>query len=289
MGHDVADDPGEGDRPVHQVVLVGPVGVALAVGVVLEHQQALARRQDPGGGRHRPGQDQLARLVVADGVEGVGALGRGVLGVGVVDVVAGAVGEHGVDQVGLHLRRHRALPGEAPGVPARGLVLEVPFDLAAQLGHVGVDQRRRGRDGVRIGGAADDDPVLGLHAEHLDDGHGPTLSPWRLSRETTRSDATAARPRQSDHRRPPRDGPGPCRLGRLHSDRGHTRCGPAVAGLEVLAGRHPLDRPAAGRLVALGHDRADVDDPLALLARRSWPSRRGWWCWAGPRAPCTPA
>ena len=195
MGHDVADDAGEGDRPVHQVVLVGPVGVALAVGVVLEDQQALARRQDPGRGGHRPGQDELAGLVVADGVQGVGALGGGVLGMGVVDVVAGAVGEHGVDQVGLHLRRHRSLAGEAPGVAARGLVLEVPLHLAAQLGHVGVDQRRGGRDRVRIGSAADDDPVLGLHSEHFDDGHGPTLSPPEaLAGETTHSDATATPP-----------------------------------------------------------------------------------------------
>src|SRR6187401_2926386 len=38
---------------------------------------------------------------------------------------------------------------------------------------------------------------------------------------------------------------------------------------EVLTGTHPLDRAASGRLV-LGlalDERADVDDPLALLAR----------------------
>ena len=46
--HDVAHDAGEGHGPVHQVVLVGAVGVALAVGVVLQHDQALARRQQPG-------------------------------------------------------------------------------------------------------------------------------------------------------------------------------------------------------------------------------------------------
>src|SRR5262245_15020437 len=35
--------------------------------------------------------------------------------------------------------------------------------------------------------------------------------------------------------------------------------------LEVLTGGNPLDRAAPGGLVALGHDGADVDDPLALL------------------------
>ena len=117
MRHDVGHDAGEGHRPVHQVVLVGPVGVALAVGVVLQDDQALSGRQRPGRGGHRPGQDELARLVVADGVQGVGALRGRVLGVGVVDVVAGPVGEDGVDQVGLHLGRHRPLAGEAAGVP----------------------------------------------------------------------------------------------------------------------------------------------------------------------------
>ena len=49
---------------------------------------------------------------------------------GVVDVVAGAVGEDGVDEVRLDLGRHRALAGKAAGVTAGRLVLEVPSDLA---------------------------------------------------------------------------------------------------------------------------------------------------------------
>jgi hypothetical protein len=70
---------------------------------------------------------------------------------GVVDVVAGAVGEHRVDEVGLDLGCHRALGGEAAGVDVGVLVLEVPPDLGLraralgrtrQLVHVGVDQNR---------------------------------------------------------------------------------------------------------------------------------------------------
>src|SRR5438093_9642718 len=45
---------------------------------------------------------------------------------------------------------------------------------------------------------------------------------------------------------------------------GHLR--PEVR-LEVLPGGDPLDRAAALGLRALGDERADVDDPLALLAR----------------------
>ena len=67
---------------------------------------------------------------------GVGALRGGALGVGVVDVVAGAVGEHGVDEVGLDLGGHGPEGREAPGVVAGLLVLEVPADLRGAAGAV---------------------------------------------------------------------------------------------------------------------------------------------------------
>ncbi len=92
VGHDVA----EGDRPGHQVVLVGAVGVALAVAVVLVDQEALPRPQGALGGGSGAGQDHLPRLVVEGGLERVEALGSGELGVGVVDVQPGAVGQDGV-------------------------------------------------------------------------------------------------------------------------------------------------------------------------------------------------
>ena len=69
---------------------------------------------------------------------------------GVVDVEAGPVGEHGVGQVGLDHRGQRALAGEAAGVVARRLVLEVPADLLLDVRRVGVDQHRRGRDRVLL-------------------------------------------------------------------------------------------------------------------------------------------
>src|SRR5215210_106185 len=40
-----------------------------------------------------------------------------------------------------------------------------------------------------------------------------------------------------------------------------------VRPLQVLAGAHTLDGPPAGGFLALRHQGADVDDPLALLAR----------------------
>src|SRR5712692_10481243 len=41
---------------------------------------------------------------------------------------------------------------------------------------------------------------------------------------------------------------------------------PEILALEILAGRHTLDRPSTGRLLALGNQRPHVDDPLALLS-----------------------
>ena len=190
VGHDVVDDPPEGHRPVHEVVLVGAVGVALAVGVVLVDRDRLARGQDVARVLDGLGQDALAGLVEAHQLQGVGALGRGVLGVGVVDVVAGPVGEHGVDQVGLHLGRRRAFPGEAAGVAAGRLVLEVPRHLALEAGDVGVDQQGGGGDGVGFP-APQDDPVLGLDPADLANSHRGTLSPYQARSGTDRPDRTA--------------------------------------------------------------------------------------------------
>ena len=87
-------------------------------------------------------------------------LGRGQLGVGVVDVVPGAVGEHRVHQVGLDLGRDGALGEEfSPGRRCRGTRRRSPSrPWAAAPGaprppsralQVRVDQDRRGGDGVR--------------------------------------------------------------------------------------------------------------------------------------------
>ena len=116
MGHHVVHDPAERHRPVHQVVLMGAVGVALAVGVVLQDHHVLPRGQHRSRRLHRPGEYALPRLVVPNALEGVRALRRGVLGVGVVDVVASAVREDGVDQVRLDLGGHRTLACEPPRV-----------------------------------------------------------------------------------------------------------------------------------------------------------------------------
>ena len=180
---------------------------------------------------------------------GVGALGRGQLGVGVVDVVAGAVGEHGVDQVGLDLGGHRALGRHAPGVVARATRPRSPSrprapavaSVARQLVDVGVDQDRRRGDGVRLRRPPDDDPVLGLDPEDLPDRHRTTLSmAYAVPDEAAESAASAT------------NVPGRTRTRRR----------------QVLAGGDPLDGATAlGLVVVGGHERAHVDDALALLAR----------------------
>src|SRR3954465_9621493 len=42
---------------------------------------------------------------------------------------------------------------------------------------------------------------------------------------------------------------------------------PGEKPLQILAGAHTLDGPSSGGLLALGHEGADVHDPLALLPR----------------------
>ena len=132
------------DAP-HQVVLVGAVGRALVVGVVLVERGSARRpgtwRGQPGGVEHDP----LARLVPAHDVERGGHLGRGVLRVRVVDVEPGAVGEDDVGQAEVlvgELARVGDLPRqvEAAGVAQRRLLLEVPARAAGLDG--GATRRR---------------------------------------------------------------------------------------------------------------------------------------------------
>ena len=169
-GNEMSDERREGDTAVQQVVLVAAVGVALAVGVVLVDDDLLAGGENAPRGLHGTGQNPLARFVVTGQLEGTGALRGGELRVGVVHVVAGPVGEHGVDQMGLHLGGRGVLPGEAPGVASRRLVLEVPAHLA--VFHVGIDQHRRGDHRIPVCAAAKGDAVLGFDPEHLGQGHG---------------------------------------------------------------------------------------------------------------------
>ena len=143
------------------------------------HEDLGAFGQMAGGGGHALADDLLGGAVVADDLERGEALGRADLGVGVVDVVAGAVGEHRVDQVGLDVGGQQIVDGEPAGVVAGMLVFEVPADLAVVDGEVGVDQQRRGRDRVAVG-AAHHDSVLGLDPADLWDCHVSTLTNDRL-------------------------------------------------------------------------------------------------------------
>ena len=157
---------------------MGAVAVALAVGVVLVDDDVLALRQHLEGGLHRPGQDPLPRLVETHALTRVGTLRRREFGMGMVDVVPSAVGQHGVHQMRLDLGRHGALTGEAARIATGRLVLEVPLDLALLLGDVGVDQERRGGDRVGLPDAAKHDPVLRLDPADLANRHTPgTLAP----------------------------------------------------------------------------------------------------------------
>ena len=90
----------------------------------------------------------------------------------VVDVVAGAVGQHGIDQVRFDLGRQRVELVEAPRVGAGLLVFEVPADaLAQEAVDVSVDDHRRRRHGIGVARAAMDDAELSLDANDLVNRH----------------------------------------------------------------------------------------------------------------------
>ena len=146
-GHEVRGrvlhDATERHRPVHEVVLMAAVGVALAVRVVLVDDDLLAVGQQAVRRLHRPDQDLLGGAVPHHDRPGVGALGRRQLRVRVVDVVAGAVGEDRVDEVGLDLGRvHRPQP-PCPGRRCRASRRRNPSRPSARRWPTAPDRRRR--------------------------------------------------------------------------------------------------------------------------------------------------
>src|ERR1017187_8473126 len=96
-------------------------------------------------------------------------------GSSVVDVIAGAVGEHGVHEVRLDLRWHRALTRITASIATRRLVLEVPPDLAVESGDVRVDQERGRRRRAHIATGVHVHVVLGLDPADLGYRHSRTL------------------------------------------------------------------------------------------------------------------
>ncbi len=176
VAHDVAEGGGAPD----EVVLVRAVGGALVVGVVLVQQEVAL----PGPGSE-PGGVQghlLPRLVPGDDGQRVGALGGGVLGVGVVDVQARTVGEDHVGQAEVlvgelgrvgHLARHV----EAAGVAQRRLLLEVPAGAAGleRGAGVGVDQSCARHHRVRVRVSLHRDAELGLGPHDSPHAHGASV------------------------------------------------------------------------------------------------------------------
>ncbi len=152
---------------------MGAVGVALVIRVVLVDQNALFGRGHRLRALARQVQDALAGAVPDDGVARIRRLGTGVLGMGVVHVEAGAVGQDQVDEARLFLGGALLFLHvlEAPGIPQRTLCLVVPSHARAAIGLVGVDQQQGGQDRVEVRLILDRDPVLGLDAHDFRDGH----------------------------------------------------------------------------------------------------------------------
>ena len=105
---------------------MAPVAVALAVGVVLVDDDLGVVAEHVAGGGHRATDDLLGCSIEADHLCRIDALRRGDLGVGMIDVVASTVGQHGVHEVGLDIGRIGGVEAEPAGIVAGVLVLEVP-------------------------------------------------------------------------------------------------------------------------------------------------------------------
>ena len=174
MRRQARDYRGERRLARHQIVLVRPVGGALAVHVVLVELQ-LCRARDAcdvaRGGLH----DAFAGFVPDHGVHRVRALRRGVLRVSMVDVQAGAVGQDhvgGTDLVGVDDRRRPGRPAqvEPAGIAKRRLDLVIPPGALRALnpggGRIRQHRLRRGQDRIRGRVGRRRDAVLDLGADN---------------------------------------------------------------------------------------------------------------------------
>ena len=140
MRCDLADNPAERRLATDQIVLMAAIAVALAVGVVLVDHQFGAWVQHRAGVDHRGPHDLVGGPVPLHGLSRRRHLRCRDFGVGVVDVVAGAIREHGVDQRAFDLRSERVVNREPAGVVGRVLTFKVPSDLASGRRHVCIDQ-----------------------------------------------------------------------------------------------------------------------------------------------------
>ena len=186
-GRQVLDDVKERGPPGHEVVLMGPIGLPLAVGVVLVEIDSRRHRAQP---LDRLAHDQFTGSVPPDGVARIGDLGRAVLGMGVIDVEPGAVGEDDIGHRRVIERRITPLIGElarmrdsavhleAACVPQRRLVGVIP------RGARRTDSARRGirrhhvsgeHHGVGLRSSGDRDSVFGLDPHDPAHRHGSRL------------------------------------------------------------------------------------------------------------------
>ena len=134
------------------------------------------------------GHGHLAGLVEQDDLARVGDLRRGVLGVRVVDVEAGAVGEDDVGEPGVLVGEvlrgvvEGTGVGEAARVAQGGLLLIVPACPSAlgelRAGGVGVDDLRGGHHRVGARLARHGDPVFDLGTHDAAYGHAFEPSPF---------------------------------------------------------------------------------------------------------------
>ncbi|MEY3389443.1 MAG: hypothetical protein RLZ74_1049, partial [Actinomycetota bacterium] len=171
MRSDLGDQSSEWHRSVDEKVFVTAVTVALSIAVVLVDDDFATVGQHRPGACHAAPHDFLGRPVVKDHLARGSTLGGRAFWMRMVDVIAGTIGEDGVDQMGLHLGREYFSQQQTPSVVPGLFVEEVPGSSRFGPTEKCVDQHRAGGDRIQIG-VAHDDAVLGFNAAHLGDCHG---------------------------------------------------------------------------------------------------------------------
>ncbi len=183
---------------LHQVVLVAAVRVPDRVGVVLEDIELAVDAVLPEfllGGQEQLFHDPLAGLLVTDHVAGIGALGRGVFGVGAIHVQTAAVTEDLVDGAIVLLVGLLMLPAhlESSGVEKRILPRVIPHCLHIREGGMAIDQQDGARHGIKARGILCGDPQFDFRPDDLFDRH-------LASREKLSYDIRAADRSRADYR-----------------------------------------------------------------------------------------
>jgi hypothetical protein len=115
----------------------------------------------------------VRRLFITHDIAGIGASRGGNLGVGVIEVVAGAVGEGRINgHIRLVVRRFKVdIDLKATGIREGLLLVVIPQEPPLGITVIAIDKQQGHCDGIEIGIVGDHDPVFDFGTDDLWHGH----------------------------------------------------------------------------------------------------------------------